>query len=284
MGGGGAQAAGGAAGGGLSSAEEAAELMGEVESLEESIDALKRMQAERHVTDARWLEEMMISVQHRILDRGNLQPSGLSAGGGAPPGTPGHASHAFMHHPASAAGGGSVGAGAGGWERPVSSHSLPPHLSTSAVPPSSLSSPHLASLHQRLLGGEDLGDLLGSGGLSAGLSGRLGDRLSGGGLAGVGLGGGSLAAGGGLGASLGAGLGGGLDGAVGGGLERTSLLSSLQNTFVNSPLAGLGGLRGAGLGGAGYGAGPAPHHQAGLGGGIHSKGLPYERLEGGRYQ
>ena len=44
-------------------AAEAQSLLGEIERLEEAIDALKRMQAERHTTDSRWLEEMMRTVQ-----------------------------------------------------------------------------------------------------------------------------------------------------------------------------------------------------------------------------
>ena len=59
---------GGGGGGGMMSlsahdAAEAQSLLGEIERLEEAIDALKRMQAERHTTDSRWLEEMMRTVQ-----------------------------------------------------------------------------------------------------------------------------------------------------------------------------------------------------------------------------
>jgi hypothetical protein len=157
---------------GQTSADAVAELLSEVETLEETINALKRMQNERHSTDARWLEEMMYTVQQTILDRTASRP------------------------PASAASMGSTVNSS--TERPTRS-TIAPHMSTSAVPPASLSSSHLASLHQRLLAGDSLGELLGSRGIRNG----------------VGVDGGLSGSLGGLGAPL------------GGGLDRTSLLSSL---------------------------------------------------------
>ena len=127
---------------GQTSADAVAELLSEVETLEETINALKRMQNERHSTDARWLEEMMYTVQQTILDRTASRPS---------------ASAASMGSTVSSS-----------TERPTRS-TIAPHMSTSAVPPASLSSSHLASLHQRLLAGDSLGELLGSRGIRNGV-------------------------------------------------------------------------------------------------------------------
>ena len=55
-------------------AAEAQSLLGEIERLEEAIDALKRMQAERHTTDSRWLEEMMRTVQVSKAAKGTHAP------------------------------------------------------------------------------------------------------------------------------------------------------------------------------------------------------------------
>ena len=174
---------------GQTSADAVAELLSEVETLEETINALKRMQNERHSTDARWLEEMMYTVQQTILDRTASRPS---------------ASAASMGSTVSSS-----------TERPTRS-TIAPHMSTSAVPPASLSSSHLASLHQRLLAGDSLGELLGSRGIRNG----------------VGVDGSHSGSLGGLGAPL------------GGGLDRTSLLSSLgpgsiAGNLVNGRAGGL---------------------------------------------
>ena len=67
--------------------DEAVELAAEVEQLENAIDGLRYMQTERHSTDTKWLERMMATVHHTLVDRAHAAQGSGSA-----------TSHALLAH------------------------------------------------------------------------------------------------------------------------------------------------------------------------------------------
>lgn len=87
-----------------SAVDEAESLLMEVEAIEETLDALKRMQAERHESDTRWLESMMTTVQQKLVERTQER-----AHAGLPPGPSVLGSHLLQRMRASLAAGASLG-------------------------------------------------------------------------------------------------------------------------------------------------------------------------------
>lgn len=92
-----------------SAMDEAESLLLEVEAMEETLNALKRMQAERHESDTRWLESMMTTVQQKLVERAQQR-----AHAGLPPGPSVLGSHLLQRMRASLATGASLGNTNGG--------------------------------------------------------------------------------------------------------------------------------------------------------------------------
>lgn len=70
--------------GGMARAEAPA-LMSEVEALEEAIESIQQMQRRRHANDVRWLDDMMCSVQAKLMERAHGAHGVNGSSGGLAP-------------------------------------------------------------------------------------------------------------------------------------------------------------------------------------------------------